>query len=195
MAKSLAFTIEVNSACKYATIEYAISGLTGESLTEDFTSVVFENLTTTNIYTALPTCSDYTVSYFTQSPTDISATLMIPFTCLQIDGESANLTTLPDGLYCVTLTMTLDDDSTVTQEVSYLSTCDLCCKVRKLATNLDLNCGCCNDDCYEELWKFMEADALLTALLYAGACGAVSEINTNIKNIQEFLANIDCSNC
>jgi hypothetical protein len=121
-----------------------------------------------------------------------------------VDGEGPysttieSLTTLPDGVYTIRIEYFVEGSPTVIAfaEKCILSTCILCCQVKTLASKVVIkDCGNCNEDSNKDIMKFLEADALLTAIRYGGKCGVVSEINKNIENLQEFLSNINCKNC
>lgn len=114
-----------------------------------------------------------------------------------VEINITNTLSLIDGVYNVTVsyyntapTLLADNSKCV------LSLCELCCKVKKLATKVVIkDCGNCNEDNNKDILKFIEADALLSAIKYGGACGSITEINQNIENLQEFLLNINCKNC
>lgn len=114
-----------------------------------------------------------------------------------VELQVINSASLIDGVYNVTVSY-YNTEPTLLADASkcVLSLCELCCKVKKLATKVVIkDCGNCNEDNNKDILKFIEADALLSAIKYGGACGSITEINQNIENLQEFLLNINCKNC
>jgi hypothetical protein len=150
----------------------------------DTAELVITNLTT-----------DITYDAITITPSSTDGETVIDTEDLEVDGVSIGDITLPDGLYKYVYTVTMDNSTVYEQSVYNLSLCEAACTIKQLAVDVDLECGCCNDDCSEELYKFLEAYTLYKALLFSGACGSQTEINTNIENLQTFLDNVDCKNC
>lgn len=196
---SVTFSIANSNNCENVVASFTITKTAEQTLANDFEIFTFENLTTGITYTIDNTCPDYVIVFTTETDTELAGTLTLPLTCFKVGGDAAGLTELPDGIYEITGEFTLEeegeDDENIEYCVTYLSLCELCCKVKKLAANVDLNCGCCNDDCAKYIWQFLEAHTLLTALQYSGICGSTTEISINIKNLQLFLKNVDCSSC
>ncbi len=198
MALVLKFTIDNNCTSNLTftdnTGEYSSPSNTGGWGTPnpdlgqiDASVLVIENMTTGVIYDPI----DIT-------PTDVVGTeTIIDITDLEVSGVNQNLTALPDGLYTFTWTVSINDGTfyDVEQCITKLTLCQIECKIKTLAGNIDLGCGCCRDDCSGALWKFLEAYTLYKALCYGGACGSVGEINENIECLQDFLRNINCQNC
>lgn len=132
------------------------------------------------------------------TPTDVEGTqTIIDITTFTVNGINQNLTSLPDGLYTYEwkVDVAAPDLIIYSQEIMKLSLCQIACKIKVLASRIDLRCGCCHDDCSKSVWKFLEAYTLYKALLFGGACGSISEINENIKCLQDFLRNINCQTC
>lgn len=132
------------------------------------------------------------------TPTDVEGTqTIIDITTFTVNGINQNLTSLPDGLYTYEwkVDVVAPDLIVYSQEIMKLSLCQIACKIKVLASRIDLGCGCCHDDCSKSVWKFLEAYTLYKALLFGGACGSISEINENIKCLQDFLRNINCQTC
>lgn len=194
MALQVDFTVENGSNCKsiiftettgaYSNPEtgYGSPNPTLATVTSAILSIV--NLTTITTYDDI----EITAS-------ESNEQTIINTSDLEIAGVSIGDVTLPDGLYEFTYTVTVSDEVDYTQVVKSLFLCESCCKIKKLAANVDVDCGCCNDDCADDMWKFLEAHTLYKALTWSGACGSESEISENIENLQEFLINIDCKNC
>jgi hypothetical protein len=195
MALTLKFTVENGDDCKsiiftettgaynvttnptgWGTPNATIAQVTEATLT-------IENLTTAVIY------DDITIT-----PNSTNSSTTITTQDLEVGGVSIGDITLPDGLYEFTYTV-IANTVTYEQVVKSLFLCESCCKIKKLAADVDINCGCCNDDCAKELYQFLEAHTLYKALQWGGICGSESEINSNILSLQEFLININCKNC
>lgn len=103
-----------------------------------------------------------------------------------------------DGVYCITVQLIATSNQQILTEANkyVLSLCTLCCKLKTLASKVKINdCQGCNEPNNQNILKFIEADALFTAIQYGGTCGSISEINSNIKNLNDFLININCKNC
>lgn len=196
MALQLKFTVENGDDCKSIIFTETTgaynnpNNLTGwgnpnAAIADVNTAVLsIENLTTITTY------DDIVIT-----PSSSNGETTITTEDLEIAGVSIGDITLPDGLYQFTYTVTMDNDTVYEQEVLSVFLCESCCKIKKLAANVDVDCGCCTDDCAEDLWKFLEAYTLYKAILWSGACGSTSKINDNIENLQDFLINIDCKNC
>ncbi len=150
-----------------------------------YSKLKIENLTTSTIYDLINITPNSTNSSTTINTSD-----------LKIAGVSIGDVTLPDGLYEFTYHVKVNSLRTeYTSIVKSLFLCESCCKIKKLATDVDLDCGCCNDDCSEKIWKFLEAHTLYKALQWSGVCGSETEINSNIQSLQDYLININCKNC
>lgn len=196
MALTLKFTVENGNDCKSIIFTETTgaynnpNNLTGwgspnAAIADVATAVLtIENLTTATIYDNI-----------TITPSSTNGETTITTQDLEVGSISIGDITLPDGLYEFTYTVTMDDDTVYIQTVKSLFLCESCCKIKKLATNVDIDCGCCNDDCSEEVWNFLEAHTLYKALQWSGICGSETEINSNILNLQEYLININCKNC
>jgi len=150
-----------------------------------------------SVDTSLTGSFNVTITNLTTNETSLHEDVDFNQTEFTIEIEIENTVNLTDGVYNVLVsyyntTPTLEaEDSTCV-----LSLCELCCKVKKLATKVVIkDCGNCNEDNNKDILKFIEADALLSAIKYGGACGSITEINQNIENLQEFLLNINCKNC
>ena len=154
----------------------------------DSSILVITNLTTNVTYDGI----DIT-------PSDVVGTqTIIDVTTLAVAGVNQALTSLPDGIYTYTWTIVINTGTSfpeVEQEITQLSLCQIACKIKVLASRIDLSCGCCHDDCSKSVWKFLEAYTLYKALLFGGACGSISEVNENIRCLQDFLRNINCQTC
>jgi len=114
---------------------------------------------------------------------------------LEIAGVNAGLTKMPDGLYEVTYSVIDEATEVEYQDVKkILILCESACKIKQLASEVEVNPDC-NKCQSESAIKFLEAYTLFKALMFSGACGAVSEINKNIENLHTFLINVNCKNC
>lgn len=196
MALQLKFTVENGNDCKSIIFTETTgaynnpNNLTGwgspnAAIADVNTAVLsIENLTTITTY------DDIVIT-----PSSSNGETTITTEDLEISGVSIGDITLPDGLYKFTYTIVMDNETEYQQEVKSIFLCESCCKIKKLATEVNVDCGCCNDDCAENLWKFLEAHTIFQSIIWSGACGSESKINKNIENLQEFLINIDCKNC
>lgn len=125
----------------------------------------------------------------------INSTYTIDVTDLEIAGVNAGLTKVPDGLYQVTYSVIDEATEVEYQEIKkILILCESACKIKTLASEVEVNPDC-NKCKSESAIKFLEAYTLYKALLFSGACGAVSEINKNIENLHTYLINVNCKNC
>lgn len=150
-----------------------------------------ENTTTSLTYNVIGECSGVTTTLTTETSTLVEGFVVIPVTCLTIDGTNPIAdTSIPDGLYCVSLEVGYGGSYTVSQFTKYLSLCEVCCKVKQLAASVDVFCNCDPD-----LNKFMSAYGLLKALQYTGLCSSDAYINKALKNLQNFLSNTKCKTC
>jgi len=196
MALQLKFTVENGNDCKSIIFTETTgaynnpNNLTGWGSPNaaiadvDTATLSIENLTTLTVY------DDITIT-----PSSSNGETTITTQDLEISGVSIGDVTLPDGLYQFTYTVTMDNETVYEQEVKSLFLCESCCKIKKLASEVDVDCNCCNDGCADDLYTFLEAHTLYKALQWSGICGAESEINKNIENLQEYLINTDCKNC
>lgn len=199
MALTLKFTVDNLSNCHGVTFTQNTgtynnpSNLTGwgapNAALADVTANVLSitNLTTDVTYDDIVIAPSGTVGAETEITTED----------LLVDGVSIGDVVLPDGLYqyVYSVTVVASDTTVYEQTVFTLSLCESACTIKGLAVDVDLECGCCNNDCAKELYKFLEAYTLYKALLFSGACGSQTEINTNIENLQTFLDNTNCKNC
>ena len=151
----------------------------------DTATLSVENLTTEVTYDDLDITPSSTVGNETAFTTED----------LEIDGVSIGNVTLPDGLYCFTYTIVTNSAVTYQQTVKMLFLCESCCKIKTKACEIDLQCGCCNEPCADEIWKFLQAYTELKVVEYSAYCGSTSNINKKIKSLQSFLTLFDCSNC
>lgn len=197
MAFKLKFTVENGSDCKSiifteTTGAYHVStNPTGWGTPNPTIGLVTSSTLTIQNLTTLVTYDAITIT-----PSSSNAQTTITTEDLLIDGVSIGDITLPDGLYEFTYNIEVSSTrSTYQQVVKSLFLCESCCKIKKLATNVDINCGCCNDDCADNMWKFLEAHTLYKALQWSGVCGSETEINSNIQSLQDYLININCKNC
>lgn len=196
MAFKLKFTVENGSDCKsiiftettgayHASTNPTGWGTPNPAIADVATSLLtIENLTTSTTY------DDIIIT-----PSSANAQTTITTEDLLIAGVSIGDITLPDGLYEFTYNIVLDDETEYQAIVKSLFLCESCCKIKKLAVDVDIDCGCCNDDCADNMWKFLEAHTLYKALQWSGVCGSETEINSNIQSLQDYLININCKNC
>lgn len=195
MAFKLQFSANLASDCKgfvivQNTSTYADNG-TGWGSPDpaiadiDTSTITVENLTTETIYDALTITSSSTVGNETTFTTED----------LEINGVSIGDVTLPDGQYCLTYDVVMDDESEYSQQVKKVWLCESCCKIKTKACQIDLECGCCNDPCAVEIWKFLQAWTELKVIEYSAYCSSQSNINNKIKSLQSFLTEFDCPNC
>lgn len=196
MAFQLKFTANLGSDCKSIIIldttgDYnAVTNPTGwgtpnpekADVASAYISII--NLTTNTTYDNITEVSDYT----TGSVTIYTSELLI-------DGVSIGDVTLPDGQYCILLSLTMNDDSVYQQTVKKVFLCESCCKIKTKACEIDLQCGCCNEPCAKEIWAFLQAFAELKIVEYSAYCGSTSNINKKIKSLQSLLSTFDCPNC
>ncbi len=153
--------------------------------TSDVTRIT---LSVTNLYTGVTYDDIVALAYTT-------AVTVFPTSDLEIDGVSIGDVVMPDGLYEFTYTIVISGTTTYVAESTNILLCQSCCKIKKLASKVKIDCGCCNDKCAEKITRFLEADALYKAIMYTGLCSSNSEIFDSISNLQEFLININCNNC
>lgn len=144
-----------------------------------------ENLTTGVIYDDLDITPSGTVGNETEFTTED----------LEIDGVSIGDITLPDGQYCFIYTVVMDNETEYSQQVKKVWLCESCCKIKTKACEIDLECGCCNEPCADEIWKFLQAYTELKVIEYSAYCSSQSNINNKIKSLQSFLQTFDCPNC
>lgn len=197
MALQLKFTVTLGSDCKsfiftentgtynnpdnltgwgspnLAIADVATSVLSVENLT---TEVVYDDLTIT------PNATVGTETTFTSED-------------LKVAGVSIGNVTLPDGQYCFIYTVVSDAEVTYEQGVKKVWLCESCCKIKTQACNIDLECGCCNEPCADEIWKFLQAWTEMKVIEYSAYCSSQSNINNKIKSLQSFLTNFDCKSC
>lgn len=196
MALQLKFAINLGNDCKsfdfvQNTGSYSVSNTTGwgtpNPATSDVATAVLsiENLTTSTVYDDLTVTVSSTVGNETTFTTED----------LEIDGVSIGDVLLPDGQYCFTFTVTLEDETVYQQQVKKVFLCQSCCKIKQKACSIDLRCGCCNDPCAEEIWNFLQAWTELKIIEYSAYCGTQEEINDKIKSLQSLLSKYDCKTC
>lgn len=114
---------------------------------------------------------------------------------LEVDGTSIGDVTLPDGQYCLIYTVTMNDETVYQQTIKKVWLCEICCTLKTKACEIDLECGCCNDPCADEIWKFLQAWGELKIIEYSAYCSSESNINNKIKSLQSFIQTFDCPNC
>jgi len=195
MAFKLQFSVDLASSCKgFSFIEntstYADNGtgwgVPDPALVDVDTAVLsVENLTTGVTYDDLTITPSGTVGNETTFTTED----------LLIDTVSIGDVTLPDGQYCFTYTVTMDDTTVYEAQVKKVFLCESCCKIKTKACEIDLECGCCNEPCADEIWKFLQAYTELKVIEYSAYCSSQSNINNKIKSLQSFLTTFDCKNC
>lgn len=174
----------------------------------DEATITIQNLTTEVDYDQIESISDLTscsgeFNLLSQDTTYSKFRVIIPIGCLKIDGAAITNESFPDGLYCISWTSTISytngDSETVeinlTESKKYLSLCTVCCKVKQLSSDVDVDCRCCTDECNKKILNFIQAHALLKALQYSGACANITEVNENLENLQNYLNTINCNNC
>lgn len=196
MSLQIKFTIPLGDNCKSFTLTETTGvynnpdNLTGwgtpnpTSSDINYATVSVENLTTGITYDLM--------TYL--SPT-INTSVVITTAELLINGVSIGDITLPDGQYCFTLTYVLNDTSIYSQQVRKVFLCESCCKIKTKACEIDIDCGCCNDDCADEIWKFLQAYTEMKIIEYSAYCGSSTNINNKIKSLQALLTTFDCKNC
>lgn len=161
-------------------------GTPNAALADVATAVLsIENLTTETVYDDLDITPSGTVGNETEFTTED----------LEIAGVSIGDVTLPDGLYCFTYTVTMDDTTVYENAVTKLFLCESCCKIKTKACEIDLECGCCTDPCADEIWKFLQAYTEMKVIEYSAYCSSISNINNKITSLQSFLTTFDCENC
>ena len=89
----------------------------------------------------------------------------------------------------------MDDTTVYEAQVKKVFLCESCCKIKTKACEIDLECGCCNEPCADEIWKFLQAYTELKVIEYSAYCSSQSNINNKIKSLQSFLTTFDCKNC
>lgn len=199
MALQLKFAVTLGDNCKSFTFTentgtyngstnptgYGTPNLTIGEVTSALLSVV--NLTTNTTYDNLTITPSNTVGTQTNFTTQD----------LEIAGISIGDVTLPDGQYCFTYTVIGDisADEIYQQTVKKVWLCESCCKIKTKACEIDLQCGCCNEPCADEIWKFLQAWTELKVIEYSAYCSSQSNINNKIKSLQSFLTTFDCKNC
>lgn len=166
-----------NNLTGFGTPNLAIADITSSLIT-------VENLTTGVTYDNLLITSSSTVGNETTFTTED----------LEISGISIGDITLPDGQYCFTYTV-IGGGVTYEQIVKKVWLCESCCKIKTKACEIDLECGCCNEPCADEIWKFLQAYTELKIIEYSAYCSSQSNINNKIKSLQSFLTSFDCKNC
>lgn len=197
MALQLKFTVTLGSDCK----SFIFTENTGtynnpDNLTGwgspnlaiadvDTAVLSIENLTTEVVYDDLTITPNATVGTETTFTSED----------LKVAGVSIGNVTLPDGQYCFTYTVVSDAEVTYEQGVKKVWLCESCCKIKTQACNIDLECGCCNEPCADEIWKFLQAWTEMKVIEYSAYCSSQSNINNKIKSLQSFLTNFDCKNC
>lgn len=197
MALQLKFTVSLGSDCKSFVFTENTGtynnpdNLTGwgnpnAALADIDTAVLsIENLTTGVTYDDLTITSSGTVGNETTFTTED----------LLIATVSIGDVTLPDGQYCFTYTITMDDTTVYEAQVKKVFLCESCCKIKTKACEIDLDCGCCNDDCADEINKFLQAYTEMKIVEYSAYCGSSTSINNKIKSLQSLLTTFDCKNC
>lgn len=197
MAFQLKFAVTLGSNCKSFVITQNTGtyddpdNLTGwgtpnpEIADIDTSTITIQNLTTETVYDALTITSSATVGNETTYTTED----------LSINGVSIGDVTLPDGQYCFTYNVVMNDETEYENSVSKLFLCETCCKIKTMACEIDLECGCCNEPCAAEIWKFLQAFTELKVIEYSAYCSSSSNLNNKIKSLQSFLTNNDCKTC
>jgi len=147
-------------------------------------TLTVKNLTTNVTYDDLTITPSSTVGNTTTFTTED----------LKVNGTSIGDVTLPDGQYCLIYTITAHS-ATYQQTIKKVWLCETCCKLKTKACELDLECGCCNDPCADEIWKFLQAWTELKIIEYSAYCSSESNINNKIKSLQSFIQTFDCPNC
>lgn len=141
---------------------------------------------------SLPSCGITTDSSIVS--TTYTYEYLIPVGCLNISSLPITDVKYKDALYCLTLD-SANLQGSFTSTINLLNTCVLCCQIKNMASDITISeCQDCNTS-NTFLNRFIEANALLTALEYSGSCANVSDTNENIKNLQNFLININCKSC
>ena len=197
MALQLKFSITLSSSCK----GFIFTELTGEYDSPDnLTGWGFPNLSIGHVATAVLSIENLTTEVvyddLTITPSNVVGT-ETTFTTedLLIATVSIGDVTLPDGQYCFTYTVVDETDVTYEQAVKKVWLCESCCKIKTQACNIDLECGCCNEPCADEIWKFLQAWTEMKVIEYSAYCSSESSINNKIKSLQSFLTSFDCKNC
>jgi len=145
-------------------------------------------LSVKNLYTNITYDDIVALAYTT-------AVTVFPTSDLEIDGVSIGDVLMPDGLYEFTYTIVISDTTTYIATSNNILLCESCCKIKTIAANLDLDCGCCNDPCADDIWKFLQVYTELKIIEYSGYCGSSSNIFKKIKSLQSLLKHFDCKNC
>jgi len=153
--------------------------------TSDITRIT---LSVKNLYTNITYDNIVALTYTT-------AVTVFPTSDLEIDGVSIGDVVMPDGLYEFTYTIVISDTTTYIATSNNILLCESCCKIKTIAANLDLDCGCCNDPCADDIWKFLQVYTELKIIEYSGYCGSSSNIFKKIKSLQSLLKHFDCKNC
>ncbi len=190
------FDIELGSDCKSLTLiqdtglynnpdnlgGFGTPNLAVADVTECYLTI--QNLTTEVIYDNLDVTASSTVGNETEFTTED----------LEVAGISIGDIILPDGQYCFIFTI-VGDDVTYQQTIKKVFLCESCCKIKTKACDIDLDCGCCNEPCADEIWKFLQAYTEMKIIEYSAYCGSTSNINNKIKSLQSFLTTFECPNC
>lgn len=196
MALQLKFTVTLGDDCK----SFIFTETTGAYNNPDnLGGYGAPNLTLVSVNTAKLTVenltTDVTYDDINITPSDSNDTTTITTEDLEIDGASIGDTTLPDGQYCFIYTIVSKASVTYQQTVKKVFLCESCCIIKTKACDIDLECGCCNDPCADEIWKFLQAYTELKVIEYSAYCSSSTNLNNKIKSFQSFLTTFDCENC
>lgn len=196
MSLVLKFTITLGTDCK----SFIFTDTSGTyNVSTNPTGWGAPNLQLNNVNTAklsiqnlttLTTYDDVDVT-----PSDSDGTTLITTQDLKVAGISIGDVTLPDGQYCFVYTVVSKSTQTYQQTLKKVFLCESCCKIKTKACEIDLECGCCNEPCADEIWKFLQAWTEFKVIEYSAYCSSQSNINNKIKSLQSFLTSFDCKNC
>lgn len=195
MALEIKFTVTLGSDCH----SFIITDTTGNynastnptgwgtpnPATSDVTRIT---LSVKNLYTNITYDNIVSLTY-----TD--PVVVFPTSDLEIDGVSIGDVVMPDGLYEFTYTIVISGTTTYSATSNNILLCESCCKIKTLASELDLDCGCCNDPCADDIWKFLQVYTELKIIEYSGYCGGTANIFKKIKSLQLLLQSFNCKNC
>lgn len=187
---TLTLNVSTIEGCTKLKYNFSLEKEAGESFNGYLDYGQIQNVTTGTNYTVDSECSEIETVLTTNTSTLVEGYTTIDVSCLQLNGNPAGLTTLPDGLFCIEITMSYGLILPISQTAKYLNLCEVCCKVKQLAAQVDVFCNCDPD-----LNKFMSAYGLLKALQYTGLCSSDAYINKALKNLQNFLSNTKCKTC
>jgi hypothetical protein len=201
MALSLSFCYKNASDCKSilfkeSTGEYnATTNLTGwgtDGSGEPNTDI--STITAAVLIITKPDDTQVTIDVSSKFPT-INTELVWQITAGDLGYESS----IEDGLYTLTYKLTTDTNTYIHVSKTFLFSCTLDCKIKKIladSVKYQMNCDDCNQEINDNLMNALMINTLYKGLCAMSGCGtATLKINNALENLQTLVAEYDIENC